>query len=40
MARFVTGRDDGFERTPNPQGSHTYTLGDGVFDFKRTTSKP
>ena len=31
--------DDGFVFSPNPSGGKTYTLGNGVFDFKRTTSK-
>ncbi len=28
--------DDGFEFTPNPLSGNKYTLGEGVFDFKRT----
>ena len=31
--------DDGFVFSPNPRTGDTYTLGDGVFDFKRTRSK-
>jgi len=30
--------DDGFVFSPNPRSGDTYTLGDGVFDFKRTRS--
>jgi hypothetical protein len=30
--------DDGFEFSPNPQNGNTYTMGNGVFDFKRTKS--
>ncbi|MFC1525409.1 hypothetical protein ACFL6X_01205 [Candidatus Latescibacterota bacterium] len=29
---------DGFELTPNPMSGDTYTLGDGIFEFKRTRS--
>jgi hypothetical protein len=32
--------DDGFEFTPNPLNGNRYTLGDGVFDFRRTIGKP
>lgn len=28
--------DDGFVFSPNPKSGGTYTLGNGVFDFKRT----
>ena len=28
--------DDGFVFSPNPGSGNTYTLGNGVFDFKRT----
>jgi hypothetical protein len=35
----LTG-DDGFEFIPNPLRGNKYTLGDGVFDFKRTIRKP
>ena len=31
--------DDGFEFTPNPKTGNTYTLGNGIFDFKRTRTK-
>jgi len=31
--------DDGFEFTPNPKTGNTYTLGDGIFEFKRTRTK-
>ena len=31
--------DDEFEFTPNPKTGNTYTLGDGVFEFKRTRTK-
>ncbi len=31
--------DDGFVFNPNPRSGDTYTLGDGVFDFKRTINK-
>ena len=31
--------DDGFQFTPNPRTGDTYSLGSGIFDFKRTTSK-
>jgi hypothetical protein len=31
--------DDGFVFSPNPRSGDTYTLGDGVFDFKRTRNK-
>ena len=33
----MTG-DDGFVFSPEPLSGKTYTLGSGVFDFKRTTS--
>lgn len=33
----MTG-DDGFVFSPEPLSGKTYTLGNGVFDFKRTTS--
>jgi hypothetical protein len=33
----MTG-DDGFVFSPDPVSDNTYTLGNGVFDFKRTTS--
>jgi hypothetical protein len=32
----MTG-DDGFVFSPEPLSGNTYTLGSGVFDFKRTT---
>jgi hypothetical protein len=28
--------DDRFELTPNPRTGNTYSLGNGVFDFKRS----
>jgi len=28
--------DDGFEFTPDPRTGNTHSLGNGVFDFKRT----
>ena len=31
--------DDDFVFSPNPRSGDTYTLGDGVFDFKRTRNK-
>ena len=31
--------DDGFEFTPNPKTGDTYTLGNGIFEFKRTRTK-
>jgi len=31
--------EDGFVFSPNPRSGDTYTLGSGVFDFKRTRSK-
>jgi hypothetical protein len=31
--------DDGFEFSPNPLSCNKYTLGDGVFDYRRTLSK-
>ncbi len=31
--------DDGFVFSPNPTSGNTYKLGNGVFDFKRTTGK-
>ena len=31
--------DDGFVFSPNPRSGNTYSLGDGVFDFKRTRSR-
>ena len=31
--------DDGFVFSPNPKSGSTYRLGNGVFDFKRTTDK-
>ena len=31
--------DDGFEFTPNPRTGNTYTLGNGIFEFKRTRTK-
>jgi len=34
----MTG-DDGFVFSPEPRSGNTYTLGNGVFDFKRTRSK-
>jgi hypothetical protein len=34
----MTG-DDGFVFSPEPLSGKTYTLGSGVFDFKRTQSK-
>jgi len=34
----MTG-DDGFVFSPEPLNGNTYTLGNGVFDFKRTRSK-
>ena len=34
----MTG-DDGFVFSPEPLNGNTYSLGDGVFDYKRTTSK-
>ncbi len=34
----VTG-DDGFVFSPEPLNGNTYSLGTGVFDFKRTISK-
>jgi len=34
----MTG-DDGFVFSPEPLNGNTYTLGNGVFDFKRSTSK-
>ena len=34
----MTG-DDGFVFSPEPLSGNTYTLGDGVFDFKRTINK-
>jgi len=34
----MTG-DDGFVFSPEPRRGNTYTLGDGVFDFKRTRKK-
>lgn len=30
---------DGFVLSPNPTSGNIYTLGDGVFDFKRTRTK-
>ncbi|MHC4356994.1 MAG: hypothetical protein ACYTE3_14390 [Planctomycetota bacterium] len=34
----MTG-DDGFVFSPEPLSGNTYSLGDGVFDFKRTTNE-
>ncbi len=34
----MTG-DDGFVFSPEPRSGNTYSLGSGVFDFKRTKSK-
>jgi hypothetical protein len=34
----MTG-DDGFVFSPEPLNGNTYTLGNGVFDFKRSTNK-
>jgi len=34
----MTG-DDGFVFSPEPLSGNTYSLGDGVFDFKRTINK-
>ncbi|MBL7153000.1 MAG: hypothetical protein ISS79_04740 [Phycisphaerae bacterium] len=34
----MTG-DDGFTFSPEPRKGNTYSLGDGVFDFKRTRNK-
>jgi len=34
----MTG-DDGFVFSPEPRSGNTYSLGNGVFDFKRTRSK-
>ena len=31
--------DDGFVFSPNPNSGNTYTLGNGVFDFKRMRNK-
>ena len=31
--------DDGFTFSPDPKSGDIYTLGNGVFDFKRTRSK-
>ena len=31
--------DDGFEFTPNPKTGNTYTLGNGIFEFKRTGAR-
>jgi hypothetical protein len=31
--------DDGFAFSPDPKSGDTHTLGNGVFDFKRTRSK-
>ena len=31
--------DDGFTFSPEPMNGNIYTLGNGVFDFKRTRSK-
>lgn len=31
--------DDGFEFTPNPWSGNTYTLGNGIFEFRRALAK-
>jgi len=32
-------KEGGFLLSPNPMSGNMYTLGDGVFDFKRTRTK-
>jgi hypothetical protein len=32
-------KEGGFVLSPNPMSGNMYTLGDGVFDFKRTRTK-